>query len=71
MVNWSAKHARQSRKVTTALLEAVDNGLISWEQLARRCMDYMSEHDVAQMADTYNLNEVIGIIDEEEEEDEQ
>jgi hypothetical protein len=42
--------ANEARRVTRRLIEIADEGLIDWESLARDCMNYMSEHDVADMA---------------------
>lgn len=41
------------RKVTNQLYDLVDEGLLDWEIIARACLSYMSENDVADMAD-YN-----------------
>ena len=38
------------RKVTIQLMEQVDNGLLSWETIAKEALSYMSEDDVADMA---------------------
>ena len=42
-----------TRKVTSELATMVDDGLLTWERIARACLAYMSELDVADMAD-YN-----------------
>lgn len=44
-----------SRKVTNKVLENVEEGLISWEAVARACLAYMSEDDVADMAHSNDL----------------
>jgi len=54
-----------SRKITTKLLEMIDDGLLSYESVATACLSYMSEDDVADMA---HCNE---FIEEEEEETEE
>ena len=41
---------RQSRPVTSELLDMADQGLIDWEQLARDALGWMSEADVADFA---------------------
>lgn len=38
------------RQVTCQLIDLVDEGLLTWEQIARECLSYMSERDVADMA---------------------
>ncbi len=40
----------QSRKTTNQLLDWAEQGIIDWETLARDCLRYMSEDDVADMA---------------------
>ena len=70
MFHWSAKQARQSRKVTTALIEAADNGIVSWETLARNALGFMSEQDVAEMVRAYDMVEVANLNDDDEEEEE-
>ena len=39
-----------TRKVTCHLLDIAEQGVLSWEGIARECMAYMSEDDVADMA---------------------
>ena len=39
-----------TRKVTSELAAMVDEGLLTWERIARACLAYMSELDVADMA---------------------
>ena len=41
---------RQSRPVTTELLDMAEQGLIDWETLARDALGWMSEADVAKFA---------------------
>ena len=38
-----------SRKITNKLLELLEDGALSWETVARECLSYMSEYDVADM----------------------
>ena len=38
------------RKVTNQLIDLVDEGVLSWEIIARACLSYMSEDHVADMA---------------------
>jgi hypothetical protein len=42
--------ARKIREVTNQIYEAVEAGTLSWEQIARGALQYMSEDDVAEMA---------------------
>jgi hypothetical protein len=41
---------RQSRPVTSELLDMAEQGLIDWERLARDALGWMSESDVAEFA---------------------
>ncbi len=41
---------RQSRPVTSELLDLAEQGVIDWETLARDALGWMSEHEVAQFA---------------------
>jgi hypothetical protein len=53
-----------TRKVTTQLLEMIEDGILDPQTVLEACLSYMSEADVADMA---HRNEFLG---EEEEEDE-
>ena len=53
------------RETTIKLLELANEGVISWETLARSCLCYLSEDEVEDMA---RVNEIL--FEEEEEEDE-
>ena len=55
--------ANESRQATREVLELAEQGLLCWEQIARDCMNYMSEDEVADMA---RINDYL----ESEEEDE-
>lgn len=39
-----------TRKTTCELISKATNGELSWEQIARAALDYMSEADVTDMA---------------------
>jgi len=41
---------RQSRPVTSELLDMAEQGLIDWESLARDALGWMSEDEVAEFA---------------------
>jgi len=41
---------RVSRKVTAEVLDLAEQGVIDWESLARDCLAWMSEDEVAQFA---------------------
>ncbi len=71
MFHWSAKQARQSRKVTTALIEAAEGGIVSWEDIARNALGFMSEQDVAEMVRAYDMAEAAGVSDDDDEEEEE
>ena len=49
------------REYTNHLLELAEDGVISWEDIARECLCYMSEDDVSDMCqrtfDVYLDNE--------------
>ena len=55
------------RKATNKLIEMAENCIISWETIARAALQYMSEDEVADMA---QCNEFIEDEDEDEEEEE-
>lgn len=38
------------RKTTTKLVQMAEDGLLSWETIARECLAYMSEDDVEDMS---------------------
>lgn len=42
--------ARETRKITNRIYDAVDEGMLSWEQVAKGALSYMSEDDIAEMA---------------------
>jgi len=44
--------ANEARQATQRVIDMADQGVLSWEQIARDCMNYMSESDVADMADS-------------------
>ena len=54
------------RETTIKLLELADEGVISWETIARSCLCYLSEDEVEDMA---RVNELL--FEEEEEEEEE
>jgi hypothetical protein len=51
-----------AREATNELIEMVHAGAISWETIARECLQYMSEDEVRDMAES---NDWIGSDDEE------
>ena len=54
------------REITNQLIELAEEGILSWEDLARTALNWLSEDDVAHMA---RVNEFIIEEDEEDEED--
>lgn len=42
------------RTATCKVIELVENGVLSWETVARECLQYMSEDDVTDMANSCN-----------------
>jgi hypothetical protein len=57
---------RKAREVTNKIFDAVDEGVLSWEQVARGALQYMSEQDIAEMAH----NEEFFLYEEDEEDEE-
>ena len=55
------------RDATCELIEMAENGGIAWETIARECLQYMSEDEVRDMAES---NDWINSADDEEDEDE-
>lgn len=55
-----------ARKVTRQLLDAIDEGIVSKDDVIRACLDYMSEADVADMCENEGL---LGIDQDEENEE--
>ena len=53
------------RKTTNRLIELAEDGVVSWEDIARTALNWLSEDDVDEMA---RVNEFIP-EDEEDEED--
>ena len=47
------------RKVTNRLVELMDEGMLSPEQLALMCLGYMSEDDVADMMRQNDLSDLL------------
>jgi hypothetical protein len=41
---------RRSRPVTCEVLDMAEQGVISWESLARDCLNWLSEAEVAEFA---------------------
>ena len=54
------------RDATCELIEMAENGMITWETIARECLQYMSEDEVRDMAES---NDWINSEDDEEDED--
>ena len=46
---WGFDH-RQSRPVTSELLDLAEQGVLTWEQLARDALGWMSEAEVQRFA---------------------
>ena len=56
------------REATEKLIDLAEEGVLSWEAIARAALDYMSEDEVADMA---QCNEFIEDKDEDEDEEEE
>jgi hypothetical protein len=59
---------RKAREITNKIYAAVDEGILTWQQVAEGALQYMSEDDVAEMA---HNEEFFLYEDEQEEEDEE
>jgi hypothetical protein len=59
-----------SRNITTKLLEMMESGDLDPLILAEACLNYMSEHEVADMAESEGLIEVEEDDEDEDESDE-
>ena len=57
-----------AREATCELIDMAENGAISWETIARECLQYMSEDDVRDMAES---NDWIDAEDDEEDSEEE
>jgi hypothetical protein len=58
---------RKAREITNKIYAAIDEGILTWQQVAEGALQYMSEDDVAEMAH----NEEFFYEEEEDEEDEE
>ena len=67
---WTAKDARRSRPYTTALLDAVDIGIVDKDTLIRDLVGWMSEAEVEDFVRRNDLLEAMGLDEDEEEVDE-
>lgn len=52
-----------TRKYTNQLIDLTEQGVLTWEVIARSCLSYMSEYDVEDMV------KCEGLVDEDEEEE--
>jgi hypothetical protein len=57
-----------SREATNKLIEFAEEGIMSWEEIARAALCYMSEDEVRDMADANDLL-CMENFDEEDEDD--
>ena len=60
-MNWTAKDARRSRPVTTAMLEAVGEGMFDKDALIGDLLGYLSEAEVADFVRKNEYEEIIGL----------
>jgi hypothetical protein len=58
---------RKAREITNKIYAAIDEGTLTWQQVAKGALQYMSEDDVAEMAH----NEEFFLYEDEQEEDEE
>jgi hypothetical protein len=59
-----------SREYTCKLYELAEEGVVSWESIAKSCLSYMSESSVEDMAITEGFIEDVELYDDEDREDE-
>ena len=59
--------AHDTRKVTNKIYDAVDQGILTWEQVAVGALQYMNEDDVAAMAH----NEEFFLYEEDEDDEDE
>ncbi len=64
-------HPNHPRRVTIALLEAVEEGLIDRDRLINAFTSYLLEAQVAEMCHNEELNELLFPEDEERDEEEE
>lgn len=57
-----------AKEATCELIEMAELGVLSWEMIARECLQYMSEDEVRDMAES---NDWIDSEDDSEEEDDE
>jgi len=60
--------SNNTRKATTALIERVENGELTWEQIARAALNHFSEDEISDMA---SYEELLDIEDEEDEDEDE
>lgn len=48
-----------SRQVTNRLVELMDEGVLSYEQIALMCLQHMSEDDVSDMVEANELTDLV------------
>jgi hypothetical protein len=46
--------ANEARQMTCKVIEMAQEGVLSWEMLARDCLNYMSEAEVQDMTECYH-----------------
>jgi len=54
-----------ARKITNELIDLCEQGIVSWESIARECLCYMSEYDVKDMNDVAQFIEETEEVDDE------
>jgi hypothetical protein len=59
-----------TRKSTKLLLEMLEEGLLDGPDVLRACLNYMSEDDVTDMAESNGFFEGLNLDEEDEEDDE-
>lgn len=62
--------ARETRKITNRIYDAVDEGVLSWQQVAEGALSYMSEQDIAEMAHNEEFFLYEDELEDEDDEDE-
>jgi hypothetical protein len=70
MLTWTAKDARRARPFTTQLLEASDDGALDKDTLIADLLGYLSEAEVEDFVRKNDMLEVIGMVEDDEDEGE-
>ena len=57
----------RTRQYTNALLDAIEQGILSNESVVKLCLGWMSEDEVREMVESNDLEGILGLGDDEDE----